>query len=97
MDATPPALCYLDGGDKCSRDVRTEAGRHGELGNIFFLLHCCGDALLAEELQAGNAVLYSHDIESRATCQKEAGVTVTPAQRGDGALQGGGEDVSVIS
>lgn len=44
----PPVLCYLDGGDESSGDVRTEAGRHGELGNIFFFLHHCGDALLAE-------------------------------------------------
>lgn len=44
----PPVLHYLYGGGESSSDIRTEAGRHGELGNIFFLLHCCGDALLAE-------------------------------------------------
>lgn len=44
----PPVLCYLDGGDKSSSDVRTEAGRHGQLGNIFFFLHRCSDGLLAE-------------------------------------------------
>lgn len=92
MDPAHPAVCYLDGGDKSSSDVRTEAGRHGELGNIFFLLHCCGNALLAEKLQDGNAVLHSHNVERRATCQEQTRVPVTPAQCSDGALQGGGED-----
>lgn len=85
-------LCYLDGGDKSSSDVRTKAGRHGELGDIFLLLHCCGDALLAEQLQVGNAVLDSHNVERRATGQEQTRVPVTPAQRSDGALQCGGED-----
>lgn len=92
MDLATPVPCYLDGGDKSSGDVRTETGRHGELGNIFFLLHCCGDALLAEELQVGNAVLHPHNIECRATGQEQTRVTVTPAKRGDGALQGNGDD-----
>jgi len=87
-----PVLSHLDGGHKCSRDVRTEAGRHGELGDIFLLLHCCGDALLAEELQVGHAVLHPHHVERRATRQEQTGVPVTPTQRGDGALQGDAGD-----
>ena len=92
MGLAPPVLRYLDGGDESSSDVRTEAGRHGELGNIFFLLHCCGDALLAEELQAGNAVLHSHNVECRATSQEQTRVPVTPAQGSDGPLQGDREN-----
>lgn len=82
------ALCYLDGGHKSSCDVRAEAERHGELGDIFFLLHRCGDALLAEQLQVGDAVLHSHQVERRATRQEQTRVPVTPAQRGDRPLQG---------
>lgn len=84
----PPAQCYLDGGDESSSDVRTEAGRHGELGNVLLFLHCCGDALLTEELQACNTVLHSHHVESWATGQEQARVAMAPAQCSYGALQG---------
>lgn len=90
-------MYHLDGGDESCGDVRTEAGRHGELGNVFFLLHRCGDALLAEELQAGYAVFHSHDVESRATCQEQTAIPVTPAQRGDGPLQGSEGDGSFVT
>lgn len=83
----PPRPCYLDGGDKSSRDVRAQAGRHGELGHVLLFLHCGGDALLTEELQAGDAMLHPHHVQSRAARQEEAGVAVAPAQRGYGALQ----------
>lgn len=84
----PPAQRYLDGGDESSSDVRTEAGRHGELGNVLLFLHCCGDALLTEELQACDAVLHSHHVESWATGQEQARVAMAPAQCSYGALQG---------
>lgn len=83
----PPACRYLDGGDKSSSDVGAKAGRHGELGHVLLFFHRGGDALLTEELQAGHAMLHPHHVQSRATCQKEARVSVAPAKRGYWALQ----------
>lgn len=76
----------LDGGNKSGSDIRTEPGRHGELGNVFFFLYRCGNALLAQQLQCGDAMLNSHDVERWARCQEQTRVPVTPAERSDGAL-----------
>lgn len=77
---------WLDGGDESGSDIGSETGRHGEFGNIFFLFYCCGDTLLAEELQAGDAVLHSHNVQRWAARQEQTRVPVTPAQCSDGAL-----------
>lgn len=82
-----PLGVHLDGGDESSGDVRAEAGRHGELGDVLLFLHGGGDALLTEELQAGHAVLHSHHVQGRAAGQEETRVAVAPAQCGDGSLQ----------
>lgn len=42
------APSYLDGGDECSSDVRTEPGWHCEFGYIFFFFYCSCNPLLAE-------------------------------------------------
>lgn len=87
LTSTRPSLAYLDGGCEGGGDVDAEAGWHGELGHVLFLPDGAGDAMLAQQLQAGHPVLHTHYVQRRSARKEEARVPVAPAQRGDGTLR----------
>lgn len=78
---------YLDGGYESTGDVGAEQRGHVQLAHVLLLSQGAGDALLAQELQAGHPVLHAHHVQRRAARQEQAGVSVAPADGGDGPLK----------
>lgn len=78
---------HLDGGYESGGDVRAEQRGHVEFSHILLLSQGAGDALLAQELEAGHPVLHTHHVERRPTSEKQARVSVTPTDGGDGPLK----------
>lgn len=78
---------HLDGGYESTGDIRAEQRGHVQLPHVFLLSQGAGDALLAQELQAGHAVLHPHHVQRRPTRQEQARVPVTPANGSDGSLK----------
>lgn len=78
---------HLDGGYESTGDIRAEQRGHVQLPHVFLLSQGAGDALLAQELQAGHPVLHPHHVQRRPTRQEQARVPVTPANGSDGSLK----------
>ena len=66
-----PPPTHLDGGCEGSRDVGAQAGGDDQLGGVLLLPECRGDALLAQQLQAGHAVFHAHHVQRRAARQEQ--------------------------
>lgn len=54
---------YLDGGDEGGREVGAKAGGQGQLADVLVFSQGAGDGLLAQQLQAGHAVLHAHHVQ----------------------------------
>lgn len=78
---------HLDGGYESTCDVGAEQRGHVQLAHVLLLSQGAGDALLAQELQAGHPVLHAHHVQRRAARQEQAGVSVAPADGSDGPLK----------
>ena len=78
---------HLDGGYESAGDIRAQQRGHVQFADVLFLAQGAGDALLAQELEAGHPVLHTHHIQCWSTGQEQTRVSVTPADGGDGSLQ----------
>lgn len=78
---------HLDGGYESGGDVRAEQRGHVELPHVFLFSQGAGDALLAQELEAGHPVLHAHHVQRRSTREEQARVSMAPTDGGDGPLE----------
>ena len=67
-----PSRSYLDGGNKGRSDIGAEQRGHVQFTHVLLLPQSTGDALLAQELQAGHSVLHAHHQQRRPTGQEKA-------------------------
>lgn len=77
---------YLDRWYEGSGEVRAEPRGQGQLADVLVIPQTAGNGLLAQQLQAGDPVLHSDNVQCRSRSHQQAGIPVTPTDRDDGTL-----------
>lgn len=78
---------YLDCWYKGSGEVRAEPRGQGQLADVLVIPQTAGDGLLAQQLQTGDPVLHSDNVQRGPRSHQQAGIPVTPTDRDDGTLR----------
>lgn len=77
---------YLDCWYEGSGEVRAEPRGEGQLADVLVIPQAAGDGLLAQQLQAGDPVLHSDNVQRGPRSHQQARIPVTPTDRDDGTL-----------